>query len=300
MRFLTGLRAFHYTARCGSTTAAAKAMGVTQPTVSAHIGSLEHRYGVQLFAQVGRRLVLTDFGDTLLILTNRLFELEEEARDMLGEAHGIRRGHLRISAVGPYNVMPMLSAFREAYPRVFVTLSLGDSSQIVERVLNYHTEIGVLVHDVQDERVHSIPFRRQRLVVFAHREHPLAQRGELALADLDAAEMVVREPGSTTRKVFEQALARAGVSVRPVMEIGSRESIREAVAFGLGLGVVADLAYISDPRLCRLPIRDLEAFTHSHVICLRDRLKSRLVRAFLDMLDPVRTQLEAAQLPAGA
>lgn len=291
MRFLTGLRAFHYTARCGGTTAAAQAMDVSQPTVSAHINALERRYGVQLFAQIGRRLVLTDFGETLLILSNRLFELEEEARAMLTEAQGIQRGHLRISSVGPYNVMRMLGAFRQAYPRIFVSLSVGDSSQIVDRVLNYHTEIGVLVHDVRDERVHSIPFRRQRLVVFAHHEHPLARRSELTLADLDGAEMVVREPGSTTRKVFEQALAQAGVRVRPIMEIGSRESIREAVACGLGLGVVSDVAYIPDARLRHLPITDLNAFSHSHVICLRERLKSRLVRAFLDLLDPLRAEL---------
>jgi aminoethylphosphonate catabolism LysR family transcriptional regulator len=294
MRFMTGLRAFHYTARCGGTTAAAQAMDVSQPTVSAHIGALERRYGVQLFIQIGRRLVLTEFGDSLLVLTNRLFELEEEARGMLVEAHGIQRGHLRISAVGPYNVMRMLVPFRVAYPRIFVTLSVGDSSQIVERVLNYQADVGVLVHDVRDERVHSIPFREQRLVVFAHRDHPLARRETLRLADLDGAEMLVREPGSTTRAVFERALAQAGVQLRPVMEIGSRESIREAVACGLGLGVVSDIAYIPDPRLRRLPIVDLDACSHAHVICLRERLKSRLVRAFVELLDAVRSELAAA------
>lgn len=294
MRFLTGLRAFHYTARCGGTTAAAQTMGVSQPTVSAHIGALETRYGVQLFAQVGRRLVLTEFGESILVLTNRLFELEEEARELMTDAQGVQRGHLRISAVGPYNVMRMLATFRKAYPRIFVTLSVGDSSQIVERVLNYQADVGVLVHDVRDERVHSIPFRRQRLVVFAPRNHPLAQRTALTLADLDGVEMVVRENGSTTRKVFEQALAEAGVRVRTTMEIGSRESIREAVACGLGLGVVSDIAYVPDPRLRQLPIRDLSVHSYAHVICLRERLKSRLVAAFIDQLDAVRAGLAEA------
>ncbi|MDD3764527.1 MAG: LysR substrate-binding domain-containing protein [Nevskiales bacterium] len=294
MRFLTGLRAFHYTARCGGTTAAAQAMGVSQPTVSAHIGALETRYGVQLFAQVGRRLVLTEFGESILVLTNRLFELEEEARELMTDAQGVQRGHLRISAVGPYNVMRMLATFRKAYPRIFVTLSVGDSSQIVERVLNYQADVGVLVHDVRDERVHSIPFRRQRLVVFAPRNHPLAQRTALTLADLDGVEMVVRENGSTTRKVFEQALAEAGVRVRTTMEIGSRESIREAVACGLGLGVVSDIAYVPDPRLRQLPISDLNVHSYAHVICLRERLKSRLVAAFIDQLDAVRAGLAEA------
>ena len=100
--------------------------------------------------------------------------------------------------------------------------------------------------------------------------------------------MVVREPGSTTRSVFEAALDRAGVRVNPIMEIGSRESIREAVACGIGIGVVSDIAYIPDARLRPLPVTDLDAHSYCHVICLRDRLRSRLVVAFLQLLDGLR------------
>lgn len=297
MRLMTGLRAFHYTARCGSTTAAATEMGVSQPTVSSQIGALEKQFGVQLFVQLGRRLVTTEFSDSLLVLTNRLFALEEEAHAMLAEAHGMLRGHLRIGAVGPYNVMPVLAAFQKRHPRIYVTLSVGDSSQIVDRILNYHADLGVLVHDVQDERVESIPYRRQPLVVFADREHPLAQRDRLQLRDLEGCDFVARESGSTTQAVFNAALQQAGVRVRQVMEIGSRESIREAVASGIGLGVVSEVAYVKDERLRPLPIHDLDAATYSHVICLRERMKSRLVMSFLDLVRQLRAELEAGGDP---
>lgn len=290
MRFLTGLRAFHYTARCGGSTAAAQAMGVSQPTVSSHVSALEKQFGVQLFVQVGRRLVLTEFAETLLVMTNRLFELEDEARELLSDAHGVQRGHLRIGAVGPYNVMRMLAAFQNRYPGIFVTLSVGDSSQVVERILDYHVDIGVLVHDVQDERVESIPFRRQALRVFAHRDHPLVSRA-LRFADLEGQAMVVRESGSTTQKIFNARLREAGIRIKPVMEIGSRESVREAVACGIGLGVVSDIAYIPDARLRPLDIADFNAYSHAHVICLRERMKSRLVMSFLDLLAPLRAEL---------
>lgn len=284
MRFITGLRAFHYTARCGGTTAAAQSMGVGQSTVSTHVSGLEKQFGVQLFVQVGRRLVLTEFGEGLLAMTNRLFELEDEALYLLTEAHGMQRGHLRMGAVGPYNVMKILAPYRERYPGIFVTLSVGDSSQVVERILNYHVDIGVLVHDVQDERVHSIPYRRQKLVVFAHHQHPLVGR-PLRLTDLEGQAMIVREPGSTTQQVVNRRLQEAGVRVRPVMEIGSRESVREAVACGFGLGVVSDVAYMPDPRLRQLDIVDFDACSHAHVVCLRERMQSRLVMSFLEMVD---------------
>lgn len=299
MRFLTGLRAFHYTARCGGTTAAAQAMGVGQSTVSSHVGALEKQFGVQLFVQVGRRLVLTEFSESLLAMTNRLFELEDEARYLLAEAHGVQRGHLRIAAVGPYNVMQILAAYRSQYPGIFVTLTVGDSSQVVDRILNYHADIGVLVHDVQDERVESIPFRRQRLVMFAHHAHPLVGR-TLRLKDLEGQEMIVREPGSTTQQVVNRRLGEAGVRVKTVMEIGSRESVREAVACGLGLGVVSDIAYLPDPRLRQLDISDFDAYSHSHVICLRERMKSRLVMSFLEMLGPLRAEMAARSDPGAA
>lgn len=287
MRFLTGLRAFHYTARLGGTTAAAQKMRVSQPTVSTHIGVLERRFGVELFTQIGRRLVPTEFSENLLILTDRLFELEEEAESLLSEAHGIQRGHLRVGAVGPYNVMPVLAQFRRWYPGIHITLSVGDSRQIVERILSYQADIGVLVHDVRDERVASIPFRQQKLIVFAHQGHRLASRSTLRMADLDGEDMVCREPGSTTQEVFDAALAKVGVRVHRVMEIGSRESVREAVACGIGLGVVSEFAYMPDPRLKPLPIADLTACTHSHVICLRERLRSRLLNAFLHLLNEI-------------
>jgi DNA-binding transcriptional LysR family regulator len=180
--------------------------------------------------------------------------------------------------------MQILAPYREQYPGIFVTLSVGDSSQVVDRILNYHVDIGVLVHDVQDERVHSIPYRRQKLVMFAHHRHPLVGR-PLRLADLEGQAMIVREPGSTTQQVVNRRLQEAGVRVRPVMEIGSRESVREAVACGFGLGVVSDVAYMPDPRLRQLDIVDFDAWSHAHVICLRERMRSRLVMSFLEMLE---------------
>jgi DNA-binding transcriptional LysR family regulator len=79
--------------------------------------------------------------------------------------------------------------------------------------------------------------------------HPLAQRSSLKLRDLEAQPFIMREVGSTTRNVLEKALAQKGVRVNIVIEIGSRESIREAVAAGIGLGSVSEVAFIPDTRI---------------------------------------------------
>lgn len=290
MNLITLLRAFHVTARHGGMSAGARALNVSQPTVSNHLHALETEFGVELFVQRGRRVDMTELGQSLLDITNRLFELETESRKLLLEAKGLTVGHLRVGAVGPYNAMHLLSVFHRRNPRIRVSVSVGDSTEVIDLIRNYQVDVGVVVREVDDPRVVSIPYRRQKLVVFAPAQHPLAQRSKLKLRDLEGQAMVVREAGSTTRTVFDQALQSAGVIVRPVMEIGSRESIREAVAEGIGLGVVSEFAFIPDSRLRCLPISDFDAATYANVICLRERLKSRLISAFLEVVEQTKPE----------
>lgn len=292
MNLITLLRAFHATARQGGMSAGARSLKVSQPTISNHVHALESEFGVELFVQRGRRVELTELGQSLLDITNRLFELETESRKLLLEAKGLMVGHLRVGAVGPYNVMHLLSLFHQRNPRIHVSMSVGDSTQVIDLIRSYQADIGVLVREVDDPRMVSIPYRRQQLVVFSHTQHPLAQRAKLKLSDIEGHAMVVREAGSTTQTVFDQAIQAAGVTVRPVMEIGSRESLREAVAEGIGLGVVSEVAFIPDDRLCRLPIVDFDAATYVNVIFLRERVTSRLISAFLKVVDESRPAMD--------
>lgn len=286
------LRAFDATARTGSMSAAARELALSQPTISGHIAALERRFGVELFFRRGRRVELTPFGVELKESTHRMFRAEAEALGALREARSQYRGQLHICAVGPYNVTPMLKRFRAQWPAVRLSVSVGDSSEIVQRVIDYRGDIGVLVHAVADPRIHCVPYRRQTLVVFASREHPLARRGGVRLADLEGQEFVMRESGSTTRAVFERGLQRAGVQIRIALEMGSREAVREAVAQGLGLGVVADAAYVVDPRLSKLQIVDAVMQTHPHVICLDERKSARHIASFMKVVEDLRAELQ--------
>src|SRR5256885_12309946 len=78
-----------------------------------------------------------------------------------------------------------------------------------------------------------MPYRSQRLVVFANREHALARCGEIVLKDLQSQRFVIREEGSTTRRVFESELIARNINIQVALEMGSREAVREAVAQGI-------------------------------------------------------------------
>lgn len=284
------LRAFHAAARAGSMSGGARQLGLTQPTVSAHVATLETTYGVELFFRRGRRVELTEFGRSLMETTHRLVDAEVEALSLLLHARNAGRGHLRICAVGPYNVMPMISALRAAHPGVRVSVSVGDSQQILEAIVNYQGDVGVLVHAVDDPRILCVPYRKQPLVFFTAASHPLARRRQLTLQDLEGQAFVMREPGSTTRRVLEQVLEEERIQVRSDLEIGSREAVREAVAQGLGIGVVAGTAYLADPRIVKLAIRCDKLFTHAHVVCLVERKDARLITQFFSIVQALREQ----------
>lgn len=283
------LRAFDATARSGSMSAAARLLGIRQPTVSAHIAGLEKRFGVELFVRRGRGVELTTFGETLHEVSNRIFRAEQQAALLLLSARSQYEGHLKVSAVGPYNVLPMLKRYRSLLPKIRLAVSMGDSRQIVESILGYRDDVGVLLHAVHDERVHCVPYRQQALVVFASVSHPLANRETIKMCDLESQEFVMREQGSQTRSVFESGLQEAGIRIRSSLEMGSREAVREAVAQGLGLGVVAQTAFVADSRVVALKISDLVLCTHVHVICLAERRSAPLIAAFLTVVEKLKS-----------
>lgn len=291
------LRAFDATARTGSMTAAARLLGIRQPTVSAHISNLERNFRVELFHRRGRKLELTEFGRMLREITHRIYRGEEQAAALLLGALSEYEGVLKLGAIGPFNIVPMIKRFRERHPKVRVMLALGDSKEVLARIIDREDDIGVLLHAVEDPRVCCLPHRKQPLVVFAPAKHPLAHRGPLKIADLEGQEFVLRENGSRTRHSFLACLGQAGVSIRSSVIVGSREAIREAVAQGLGLGVVARTAFVPDSRVAILDIKDMTAITHAHVICLRERLAAPLVAAFLETAKSVSPDQERIDQP---
>ncbi|MCC7273872.1 MAG: LysR family transcriptional regulator [Alphaproteobacteria bacterium] len=296
MRY-TNLRSFQAVARAGGFTAAAAQMGISQPTLTAQIGALEAEFGVLLFHRRNRRVELTETGRDLLAITTRMFAEEKEALEFLEQSRELRTGHLRIAAVGPYHVTAMLAAFNRRYPGVRLSVSLGNSADTLDQLRDYRADVAVLAHIDEDDRLLAIPCRRHPVVVFTRTDHRLAGRPVIRLADLDGERMIVREPGSTTRRAFEAAVAAAGVAPEIVMEIGSREAIREAVIHGLGIGYVSEAEFVPDPSLASMAIADAEIFTYAHVVILRERRASRIVRAFVEV---VREMLHPAPAAAPA
>lgn len=281
----TQLRAFHAVACEGGFTRASKTLHVGQPTLTSQVKALEETYDVELLLRYHRRTVLTEAGKQLFAVTSRLFDQEKEARELLKEAGALTRGHLKVAAVGPSHLVDMLGAFHSLYPGIHVSVYLGNSDDVLGRLLNYSADIGVLAHWTNDARFFHKRYGVNPVVAFVNSQHPWAQRKRIRIAEIDGQDMVSREPGSVTRRTFETALAGTDVQPNVVMEIGSREGIRDAVIKGIGFGVVAETEYIHDPCLSIVRIEDAEMYTYTSVACLAERQNGRLIRAFLDVVE---------------
>lgn len=280
---LTQLRAFHAVARERSFTKAARAARVSQPTLSGQVSALEAQHRVRLLERRGRGAEPTAIGQALYELANRLFALEDEAEALLeGRDSAAPRAHIRVAADGPAHAIPILAEMKKRRPGLTFYLGTGNSAEVLKQLFDYDADVGVMAKMVSDPRLHTLAYRRDRLVVFAPAKHPLARVAKLKLADLAGTDLVLRERGSITREVFETALAEAGIRPRAIVEAESREAVREAVGAGFGLGVVFESELLPDRRFAILEVSDAPLGVGEYVVCLAERRRLPLVREFLD------------------
>ena len=287
---LTQLRSFHAVARARGFTGAAKLLHISQPTVTTQVRFLEETYGIELFYRRGHKVTLTPLGEQLFELAQRIFALEGETLHLLQDSGELRSGHLRVGAVGPFHVTEMLARFNQRFPGVEVSVRVGNSEAAIASLVDYGTDVAVLAKFTDDPQFHSVPYSRHPVVVFVHRSHRFAGRRSIRIAELEGEQMILREVGSTTRKALDDALKQAAVTPRVVMEIGSREAIREAVIKGVGIAVVSEIEFIPDPDLRTIAVSDAEMYTHAHVVCLEERREARLVKAFLEIVADLQAE----------
>lgn len=280
------LRSFHAVAVTGSVTRAAEMLFVSQPTVTVQLRQLESAYGVELVHRVRRGVELSSVGRELFAITERVFAFEQQAVDLLTNASGLLTGDLRVGGVAPHFVMRMLAAFSERYPDIQLSLTLGNSTEALRHIREYRTDVAVIgeagAEPPSDDRLSSVLYSRANVVLFVSQSHKWADRDGIALAQLASEPLIMREPGSVSRRALEQALEAAEVDVHVALEV-SREGVFEAVAAGLGVGVTTDVEFPRDERLHVLPILDAHVESRAYVVSLRDRQKAPVIRAFMEL-----------------
>ena len=243
------LHIFHTVARLGSFSKAAAELSISQPAVSIQVRELEKSMGSALLHRMRRGLHLTDTGQAVFGYTQRIFSLAEEMQGAVQDIQGLKSGRLTIGSSttpGEYILPWVIGQFRQRYPGVDVSLSISNTQAVVERIHNRELDLGMAGAPVSLQGLTSFPYVYDDIVMVASPDHPLAAKRKVAVEDLEGEHFILMEPGSATRKTAEGCLGERGVSVKVIMELGSNEADKRAVAAGLGIGMVSKFGVIPD------------------------------------------------------
>ncbi len=276
------LRAFHAVATQGGFSKAASFLGLTQPALSDQVKKLEQRFNVLLFHRHKRVVRLTELGEQLLEITHRKFELDKQAVDLLSAHQKLEQGNVNVASDTPLHGISLIGRFRKKFRGMTVNLHMGNAQEIIAGLQDFSYDIGIVADMQEDERFFSYTLCKNPLVAFVSKKHPWANRRSVSLKDLSNARLIIREKGSRTRLHVEEEFEKAGFKLNIAMEVQGREAAREAVAAEIGIGFVSSPEFGHDSRLVSLEITDCDARMTESVVCLKEKLNVRIVKAFLE------------------
>lgn len=279
------LRAFHAVATHGGFSRAARKLALTQPAISDHIRKLEEAHGVELVLRRRGGIALSDLGRRLYAITERLFEAEIEADELLARSRKLDEGALTVGADAATHILPVLARFRARYPKVSVRLISGNSEQLLRKLDAFEIDFAVIASRPDTGRYASWLLREDPLVAFLAADHPLARRKSLSLPELVKWPVILREEGSVTRMLLLEELNRRGLVLGDAIEIETREASREAAASGLGIGIVSRGEFLPGDDLCMLAFTDWRAKMSEWLICLAARGDLHLMKAVVALIE---------------
>ena len=248
---LKQLEAFVHVAEGGSFSKAAKELFLTQPTVSAHISSLEKELNVRLFIRNTKEVNLSDDGRELYKYAKQKIELQKKIEERFSAKKEAGKHCISIAASSipaQYLLPKVLLRFNEKFPDEQLRIIESDSSEVVTKVVDHMVDVGFTGTVLEKKHCKYLPFYKDELVIVTPAtEKYLALQDEMPddISWINQEAFIMREEGSGTRKEAEKQLQNAGVAVESlnvIASIGNQEAIKKAVRQGMGISVMSRLA----------------------------------------------------------
>lgn len=264
------LSAFIAVAEHGSFSQAAHQLFLTQPAVSKRIASLELQLNTSLFDRIGRQIVLTEAGRTLLPRAKQLLQDIDDARRSIDNLSGEVSGTLRIGSshhIGLHRLPPVLRSYTKSYPKVHLDLSFVDSETVWQQVLNGELELGLLtLPPTPDSRLLHQVIWPDPLEFIVSPEHPLAQSAPTSLEQLTQYDALLPRANTFTRHIVEELFAEQNLRLSVTMATNYLETLYMMVSVGLGWSLLPSTLKDSSTSTLNinvpLPQRDLGVVYH--------------------------------------
>ncbi|MGG3800742.1 LysR substrate-binding domain-containing protein [Metabacillus fastidiosus] len=289
---LQQLKIFVSTAQTGKLIKTAELLKLKQPTVTFHLNRLQENLGVQLFTQSSsRNWILTDAGQALYYYAMQIVHLADESEKVMKEYKSLHRGNVSLGASytpASYILPPYLANFQKQHEEVHISLMVKKAPSILEKVKNYELDLGVIAYGkLQDNNLSIIPIIEDKLVLIMHPDHPLNHIETIRPADLIPFPFILHEKNSVSRRLTEKWALENNIELTIRMEIGSIQTIKEAIASNIGLSIVPKLSVereIKEGRLVEKPLPNYINERFIYIIYRKNQLLTPLMEKFMNFL----------------
>lgn len=280
---------FMQVVECGGFSAAGQKLFMSQPSVSNGVRKLEKSLQVTLIDRSGARIRPTAEGEVLLEYAKRVFLLADEAVGAIRQVAGLQSGQLVVggtTSVGTYLLPRLLAKFRGRYPGIECDIFVGNRQQVMKQLVDGEVGLAVFAGRPQTAQLVIEQVLEERLVLIASPGHQLSGRSVQAEV-LSGERFLLRERGSGTRDLQEEALERWGLTGAASSEMWGPETMKQAVQAGLGIALISEHAVeqeLTDGRLATVDV-DPSLSTRPIVVAhRRDRLLSPAERSFMRLV----------------
>lgn len=287
---LNQLRIFYFAVKSGKLSLAADELFITQPAVTKGIQRLQEFYELKFIDYVGKKLVLTDAGEVLFKIAEKIFDLETHAEESIRDFQQRKRGRIRIvssESFGDYYLPEVIIPFCKAYPLVRLSMNILPTDMVVDHTISLACDIGFISYPVDQDKLVVREVLEDELVIITPRSHPLADRHTLRAQDLEDRPLIMHEEQSAPRQAIEDYIQRHGISVRIPLELSSNRAIKRAVEHGVGIALISRKVAkeeIEQKRLMAISLDDPSMKRRFYLVHHREKYLSESLKTLMDMV----------------
>ena len=272
---------------------AGNAVHLSQPTVSSHIKDLENHFECQLIDRLGKKAVPTKAGELLYSYAHKLIALRDEAESAMAEFHGDIKGRLVIGGStipGEYILPKHIGAFTVDYPRVSISLKIGDTENIIQDVLAGFLELGIVGAETSDKSIYQEKLIEDEMKLIVTADHKWAEKKSIRPDLLYKEPFILRESGSGTLKSIKLSFKEKVGSIddlNVVAEMGSTEAVIQGIKSKVGVSILSTIAVAEELKigtLKALTVSRLNLKRSFYLITHKHRSPSPLCKAFIAFL----------------
>ena len=287
---LNQLKIFYYAAKNGNLSTAANELFITQPAVTKGIQRLQEHYEMKFVDFVGKKLMLTDAGEVLYHIAEKIFEMEKQADESIRDFQQRKKGQIRIlssESFGDYYLPHIIIPFSKAYPLIRVSMNILPTEQVVEKTASLNCDLGFISYPVEHHKLLVKEILEDKLVIIAVPNHPLARKKNLKPEDLEGQNFIMHEKGSAPRRAIDEFIRKNGISIGIPLELSSNRAIKRAVEERAGIALISRKVATEEIRAKRLKainLADPSMTRKFFLIHHKDKYISESLRRMMNMV----------------